>query len=173
MKKTEVYSLNQWEASDLIRMEDFNADNARIEAALEGKPGRPELLYTYDGYEGEKSAGHAFHLKAADWEKWEYVIYVHDLHKTTFADTDVMTIKLHVGDSYTQEVVTGKAGSYIIVFAPRHDATRPVRAMVIGNATGPLFLDAPYSEVKGALYGMTWDTKTRFTAPSAALYGIR
>lgn len=34
MKQTEQYKLNQWELSDHIRMEDFNADNAKIEAQL-------------------------------------------------------------------------------------------------------------------------------------------
>lgn len=34
MNQTENYQLNQWEMTDRIRMEDFNADNARIDAAL-------------------------------------------------------------------------------------------------------------------------------------------
>lgn len=34
MNKTEKYQLNQWELTDRIQMEDFNADNAKIEAAL-------------------------------------------------------------------------------------------------------------------------------------------
>ncbi len=34
MLQTDQYGLNQWELSDRIRMEDFNADNAKIEAAL-------------------------------------------------------------------------------------------------------------------------------------------
>lgn len=34
MRKTEQYGLNQWDLTDPIRMEDFNADNARLEAAL-------------------------------------------------------------------------------------------------------------------------------------------
>lgn len=34
MKKTANYGLNQWEKTDRIQMEDFNADNAKIEAAL-------------------------------------------------------------------------------------------------------------------------------------------
>ena len=34
MKKTENYALNQWEAADVVRREDFNADNAAIDAAL-------------------------------------------------------------------------------------------------------------------------------------------
>lgn len=34
MQKTNSFNLNQWEKSDRIMMEDFNADNAKLEAAL-------------------------------------------------------------------------------------------------------------------------------------------
>ena len=34
--KTQNYQLNQWVKSDQVRMEDFNADNAKIDAALAG-----------------------------------------------------------------------------------------------------------------------------------------
>ena len=34
MTKTTNYNLNQWEAEDVVRREDFNADNAAIDAAL-------------------------------------------------------------------------------------------------------------------------------------------
>ena len=34
MKQTENYQLNQWELTDRIRMEDFNGDNEKIDAAL-------------------------------------------------------------------------------------------------------------------------------------------
>ena len=34
MQQTEHYQLNQWELTDRIQMEDFNNDNAKIEAAL-------------------------------------------------------------------------------------------------------------------------------------------
>ena len=34
MKKTTNYQLNQWDKSDRIQMEDFNADNLKIEQAL-------------------------------------------------------------------------------------------------------------------------------------------
>ena len=37
MTKTEHYQLNQWEAADQVRRTDFNADNAKIEAALAAK----------------------------------------------------------------------------------------------------------------------------------------
>ena len=34
MNQTEQYQLNQWDKSDRIMMEDFNADNAKMEQAL-------------------------------------------------------------------------------------------------------------------------------------------
>ena len=50
MNKTENYQLNQWEKTDRIMMEDFNGDNAKIDAALKAlsdtladKPGRTEM----------------------------------------------------------------------------------------------------------------------------------
>ena len=39
MKQTERFGLNLWELGDLIRMEDFNADNERLETALAGLGG--------------------------------------------------------------------------------------------------------------------------------------
>ena len=36
MNKTENYQLSQWELADRIQMEDFNGDNAKIDAALAG-----------------------------------------------------------------------------------------------------------------------------------------
>ena len=37
MNHTTNYSLNQWEAGDRITRADFNADNAKIDAAIAGK----------------------------------------------------------------------------------------------------------------------------------------
>ena len=34
MTKTEHYQLNQWDAADPVRREDFNADNAKLDAAI-------------------------------------------------------------------------------------------------------------------------------------------
>ena len=38
---TPNYALNQWERDDRVLMEDFNADNAKIDAAL-GRRRRPQ-----------------------------------------------------------------------------------------------------------------------------------
>ena len=44
MKQTDQYGLNQWDLSDRIRMEDFNADNLKIAAALAGLDARADGL---------------------------------------------------------------------------------------------------------------------------------
>ncbi len=49
MNKTENYQLSQWALPDRIMMEDFNSDNARIEAALTGLESRKlELVKVFD-----------------------------------------------------------------------------------------------------------------------------
>ena len=53
MTKTENYNLNQWEATDPIRREDFNADNAAIDAAIKAV---------------EQSVGAAWSPSNAPWE---------------------------------------------------------------------------------------------------------
>ena len=49
MTKTTNYQLNQWAKTDRIMMDDFNADNAKIDAALAGKTELFTGSYTGDG----------------------------------------------------------------------------------------------------------------------------
>ena len=46
MQKTSNFSLNQWEATDPIRREDFNADNAAIDAAIKAVEQRVEVAWS-------------------------------------------------------------------------------------------------------------------------------
>lgn len=52
MQKTENYQLNQWDKTDRIQMEDFNADNAKIDAALANIPKIAVGTYTGTGTYG-------------------------------------------------------------------------------------------------------------------------
>ena len=49
MTKTTNYQLNQWAKSDRLRMDDFNADNQKIDAALAAKSRVACGAYTGDG----------------------------------------------------------------------------------------------------------------------------
>ena len=44
MRETSNYKLNQWDKTDRIQMEDFNGDNAKIEAALAAVDARLAIL---------------------------------------------------------------------------------------------------------------------------------
>ena len=54
MTKTTDYQLNQWAKSDRLRMDDFNADNRKIDAALGTIPKLAVGSYTGDGAESRK-----------------------------------------------------------------------------------------------------------------------
>ena len=56
MKQTEQFGLNLWELQDLVRMEDFNSDNAKLEAALASLAQGGAKIKTYAGYSGDSSS---------------------------------------------------------------------------------------------------------------------
>ena len=56
MTKTTNYQLNQWAKSDRILMDDFNADNQKLDAALAGMPKIVTGTYTGTGAYGQSNA---------------------------------------------------------------------------------------------------------------------
>ena len=56
MQKTTNYQLNQWAKSDRILMDDFNADNQKIDAALAAAPKLAAGSYTGTGAYGQSNA---------------------------------------------------------------------------------------------------------------------
>lgn len=58
MQKTSNYNLNQWEATDPIRREAFNADNAAIDMALAAMAaGMSSCRVAYGSYDGTNEYG--------------------------------------------------------------------------------------------------------------------
>ena len=55
-KQTENYHLSQWEKTDKVLMEDFNADNVKIDAALAGKADTSALESLKQTVSGHTSA---------------------------------------------------------------------------------------------------------------------
>ena len=56
MTKTTNYQLNQWAKSDRVMMDDFNADNAKIDAALAAKSRVITGTYTGTGKDNREIA---------------------------------------------------------------------------------------------------------------------
>ena len=72
MKKTAQFGLNQWEMSDRIQMDDFNADNAAIEAALARVERRSAFHTILDVTTTEDLKNAAWPLNL-DWSDWKRV----------------------------------------------------------------------------------------------------
>ena len=60
--QTPNYQLSQWERSDKIQMEDFNADNAKIDAALKAEADARTALAEVVTAQGSTLAGHTSSL---------------------------------------------------------------------------------------------------------------
>lgn len=72
MKKTAQFGLNQWEMSDRIQMDDFNRDNAAIEAALARVERRSAFHTILDVTTTEDLKNAAWPLNI-DWTEWKSV----------------------------------------------------------------------------------------------------
>ena len=66
---TKHYSLSQWERSDKVLMDDFNADNAKIDAAL--RDTRPYLIRSW--VTEEEAAKVDFDISGIDWKPYTWV----------------------------------------------------------------------------------------------------
>lgn len=72
---TEHFGLSQWERADKVQMEDFNADNARIDAALACHPSG-ELIA--DVTVEEESTTLEIDLTQVDWSRYLALVLIAD-----------------------------------------------------------------------------------------------
>ena len=116
MKKTAQFGLNQWEMSDRIQMQDFNRDNAAIEAALAARNCR-FYTATYQG-DGRDSRTHTFPAKPI-------FVLIYSL-----AHIFIMTRNVEKGVNY----LAGRADNYDTTWAENSvTLSRPGSFMNIAN----------------------------------------
>jgi len=121
---TPNYSLNQWEASDKVQRVDFNADNAKIDAALAGKLGRPELIYKNEDIPFYGAIDAMFYK--VDWTPWSYAILHHRIHVG-----DHQATTLHLGLRPGGEIFNGAVSSATVIFPIYRDVTRPLQGILM------------------------------------------
>lgn len=68
---TEHYNLSQWERADKVQMEDFNADNARIDAAFLNHPSAELIL---SETVAEEKLAIEWDVSDIDWDRYLMVI---------------------------------------------------------------------------------------------------
>lgn len=94
MTKTEHYQLNQWDASDRVLREDFNADNAKIDAALEAFSQKSAFVKLKEIATTNAIQQIDVDVSAIDWSHWQHIHI--DLALRTNND-----VKFYVNDSPT------------------------------------------------------------------------
>ena len=117
MTKTTNYQLNQWAKSDRIRMEDFNADNAKVDAALKGQ--------------AEALAAETVAREAADTALSERITEVQNKSSLTVIK------ELHVDvrtENFSFSVADVNWGAYEYVFV-ECDCPQNANYHLVGNST--------------------------------------
>ncbi len=188
MQQTEQYKLSQWELSDRVRMEDFNADNAKLEAALagfqagisglrtslEGKCGRFQLITSrsVSASEGQRYA--AGSLAVTNWNKWDCAVWFFDMHETAFqaGEKAAFTLNQSAGP-LSQYEVTLDAGSLVLALFPMSDKTSKVKGFILGGAARPLVMDVNFETVTGYNINLPASTATRFHNVTMTAYGLK
>ena len=74
MKKTENFELNQWEKADRILMEDFNNDNAKIDAAMAAQSKRLGLELIQSKTVETTFRAADVNLSEISWSEWKTII---------------------------------------------------------------------------------------------------
>lgn len=173
MKQTEQYELNQWELTDRIRMEDFNADNLKIATALAGKLGRAETIHTSisDSPSGNFSSNPLVD-NWSDWELYGFLVQA-EINPAEVNNHLRLRFSYRSNVSYAQaDVATLKPASFFILLFPWHDENRMVEGLVIGSETKVFQMSFPFKTLSSIDCSPTSSSSTIFQKYSARRFGI-
>jgi len=142
---TSNYNLNQWEPDDRVLRTDFNADNAKIDAALAKKAEAKVSLYSSLHSDPTNGISIAFSGKAAiNWDDWEYVVLWAELEMPLRDGEDTLRA---VTLPNLKGLLTIKPSPFFMVFLPRHDGTRKLSGFVVGEGATYFSSDISYNEL--------------------------
>jgi len=144
---TPNYKLNQWEADDRVLRTDFNADNVKIDAALEtlAAKGHTVQLRAIPSISHGLSSS-VLGLTGTPWSNLEtYTIVLR--FPTDFQDEDQLLVALTGNDGTHYNIATFPPESCAVVLWPRHDAARKVSGLLICKSPMLFNLDLTYQEI--------------------------
>lgn len=159
--------------------EELSAEDARLDAALQQKTGRMELISTSTSGNGSfLLSAPILYAPKKDWNQYDRVIFFQDFHKTQFKNDEFIHISLNLDGVIYQEKLIIPAGSFMVVCFPNHNAEGMIRLVIVGKGTGTFFLDRKYDDLRfinSVLYNSQGNppAETRFVEPVAYVYGIR
>ena len=171
MEHTEHYQLSQWAAEDRILRTDFNADHAKLDAALDGKLGPVEVLG--QAVQAETASGMELDLTGVDWDAWTLVIAELDLLSGSANMLTSLSVTLDVSGTVSRLDAAREpiAGPQNLIFFPLRDGTRPVWYWSFpGGAVGKS--ESAYQELGKLSVGTNYHLGLR-EGSRITLYGVR
>jgi hypothetical protein len=177
MQHTTSHELSQWAETDRILREDFNSDNAKIEAALAGMLGRAQIIKSISLTVDTKVD---LDLSDIDWNQWSAVGFILDIYiggnyqapGNIYCQTKtVQSVKQYCSQEDNGYIAVGTYMPFLLMFLPLRDAERKVTCVYLGTSSGVGFAECPFSELTGLQIG----SGTQYFHPtqSITLWGIR
>lgn len=144
--QTTNYQLNQWEPADQVLRTDFNADNAKLDAALlaldASKLGHIEILSTAVNSAGGKTT-FSVDVSTLDWDEFEYVVVFFDNTSTINTGASEMfacALNDEPDNAYcsyaSKYIAVAEPGSLLLILFPRHSGANLVRGVYLGEISG-------------------------------------
>ena len=127
MKKTTNYQLNQWAKTDRIMMDDFNADNAKIDAALLSKLGAAELIG--ECVNESRSDRIGVDLSALDWSRYTFVLAELTVRPSRKDALLYFLADIPGNKQYTEAYPASVPGPRTMLISPLRDAAAPARVL--------------------------------------------
>ena len=159
MTQTTNYHLNLWDPSDRILREDFNGDNAKLDAALAehtqqlaGRLCRAQIIQDYVTTEITKEI--IVDTSALQWGEWEWVALLFDQGFSLSQDTEIIRVALgdpvvstYCSASHSNYFAESRPNPFLVGFLPRHDAARAIQGFYLGSHCGVGAGEGTFSQI--------------------------
>lgn len=183
MKKTEHLKLSQWDLTDPIKMDDFNRDNAILDAL--GRRGRSELIKTHyhdpsdsTSWTGSNARNLLIPVSDLDWSEWELIYF---FHLGPLTDAGAFNYMVRPYDSSTTWCSTSvdfiarcsPIGPHMVVLLPRHDPKALVQTFYTGVTSGAGRAGIAYENVTDIELLVDKNTDYLNSPRTVELWGVR
>ena len=175
MKQTDQYGLNQWELTDRIQMEDFNADNLKIAAALAGKMGRFEAIYSNASDRPSTSTGLNHMIR--NWNEWDlFGLFFHPKVRPEHVNVPMrVSLDWNSPQATERSVEIGrlKPVPVLILLFSWHDENRLVEGLITGDGTKVFRMPFPFKELGFMHFSPTSSIEPYFGGEYSSRFGVR
>ena len=169
--QTTNYQLNQWEPTDQVLRTEFNADNVKIETALDGKLSTIEVVAEITTT--SNSMYFSLDLTGVDWNQWSIVAAVsnpllYTAERTGFS-VDCPTVNI---ERELSGEVTPLAGPNLYLLFPMRDGGRQIRYLIFPGGQMAASAQGTYNDITGLTLSSNAANGLR-KGSSITVYGIR